>query len=110
MSTRERRSRGGNEGSFNPAMIQLYPVTKLREELIARGLDSKGNKQTLADRLQDAIQNVSFGGLSNSPVVKTEATAKTPTVSTTPVTKTKVPDIPSSSKQVVRLSDALVFH
>uniref|UniRef100_A0A914QIC1 Uncharacterized protein n=1 Tax=Panagrolaimus davidi TaxID=227884 RepID=A0A914QIC1_9BILA len=80
MSTRSRRSRGGNAGesAFNPAMIQLYPVAKLREELAARGLDTKGNKQTLADRLQESLQNSSFVCFDNSPVKKLNSSITTP--------------------------------
>ena len=57
MSQRTRRSTGNGElGSLNPAMIQLYDISRLREELEIRGLDTKGNKQTLADRLEDAVR------------------------------------------------------
>uniref|UniRef100_A0AC35FLP8 Uncharacterized protein n=1 Tax=Panagrolaimus sp. PS1159 TaxID=55785 RepID=A0AC35FLP8_9BILA len=79
MSTRSRRSRGGNAGesAFNPAMIQLYPVAKLREELAARGLDTKGNKQTLADRLQESLQNSSFVCFDNSPIKKLNSSITT---------------------------------
>uniref|UniRef100_A0A7E4VTE1 SAP domain-containing protein n=1 Tax=Panagrellus redivivus TaxID=6233 RepID=A0A7E4VTE1_PANRE len=66
MSTRSRRSRGTAEAAINPAMIQLYDVSRLRRELQQRGLDSKGNKQVLADRLQEAVLDASHLGFGNN--------------------------------------------
>uniref|UniRef100_A0AC34FXN3 SAP domain-containing protein n=1 Tax=Panagrolaimus sp. ES5 TaxID=591445 RepID=A0AC34FXN3_9BILA len=88
MSTRTRRSRGGvaGENAFNPAMIQLYPVAKLREELAARGLDTKGNKQTLADRLQESYENSTTICFDNSPI------RPTPSQSRKSASKKQAPD------------------
>ena len=46
---------------MNPAMIQLLDVGRLRKELEMRGLDTKGNKQVLADRLQEAVLGGTIG-------------------------------------------------
>ncbi|CAI4226257.1 unnamed protein product [Auanema sp. JU1783] len=55
MSTRTRRSAGGEAPTLNPTMIQLLDVGRLRKELEIRGLPTNGARQILADRLSDAV-------------------------------------------------------
>ncbi|KAI6185933.1 SPRY domain-containing protein [Aphelenchoides besseyi] len=47
-----RRSRAARDSGINVTMIHLYNVSRLKSELQARGLDTKGQKTALADRLQ----------------------------------------------------------
>lgn len=57
MSTRGRRSAGDSAAGLNLAMIHLLDMSRLRKELEARGLDTKGNKTLLADRLEEAVRD-----------------------------------------------------
>lgn len=67
-SSRGRRST--QDSSLNPAMIHLLDISRLRKELETRGLDSKGNKIVLGDRLEEAMRQEKCGvtlPLDNSP-------------------------------------------
>ena len=45
---------------MNPAKLK---VVELRAELASRGLDTKGNKAALVERLQEALDNESEKGM-----------------------------------------------
>lgn len=71
-STRGRRSAGESAASLNLAMIHLLDMSRLREELKNRGLDTRGNKSLLADRLEEAVRMQKFSSIlpmDNSPII-----------------------------------------
>ena len=59
VSQRSRRSAGGggNSGTLNAAMIHFLDLGRLKRELEARGLSTRGNKQQLADLLEETVRN-----------------------------------------------------
>lgn len=72
MSTRRRRSANESAAGLNLAMIHLLDMSRLKEELKIRSLDTKGNKSLLADRLEEAVRLQKFSSvlpMDNSPVI-----------------------------------------
>uniref|UniRef100_A0A183CH87 B30.2/SPRY domain-containing protein n=1 Tax=Globodera pallida TaxID=36090 RepID=A0A183CH87_GLOPA len=53
-ATRSRRSGITDSGGLNPSTIHLLPMARVKKELEARGLDTKGNGAELAFRLQES--------------------------------------------------------
>ncbi|VDM95776.1 unnamed protein product [Thelazia callipaeda] len=75
MATRSRRSAARSD-SLNPAMIHLYDTGRLRQELKQRGLDTTGNRNILADRLQEAVLSERNSRQTYSPPPQTEKSGK----------------------------------
>ncbi|KAL3106178.1 hypothetical protein niasHT_016865 [Heterodera trifolii] len=55
-STRSRRSGIVDSGGLNPSTIHLLPMARVKKELEARGLDTKGSAADLAFRLQEYVR------------------------------------------------------
>uniref|UniRef100_A0A914HUY5 B30.2/SPRY domain-containing protein n=1 Tax=Globodera rostochiensis TaxID=31243 RepID=A0A914HUY5_GLORO len=55
-ATRSRRSGITDSGGLNPSTIHLLPMARVKKELEARGLDTKGNGAELAFRLQESVR------------------------------------------------------
>lgn len=79
MATRSRRSAAGTECGLNPATIHFLDIGRLRRELETRGLDTKGSKTVLADRLYEAVSNtINHISFDNSPTKIVAPAEKSP--------------------------------